>query len=180
MSAPEQPQDQRDLLAERVQLLGGIRALGADYADFTRGFAIWLGLHATDAAALVEILYAEDTGTPLSPVKLSERIGLTSGATTTLLNRLERAGHVIRSREHTDRRVVTLRTSTDIQGPAIQFFETLGRHLDALLAHHKPEQLTQVNAFFDDLHTTMKTALAEEVPPLRLAQPARDHHTPLS
>ncbi len=145
-----------------------------DYANFTRGFATWLGLPATDAAALVEILYAEDTDTPLSPVKLSERIGLTSGATTTLLNRLERAGHVVRSREHTDRRVVTLRTSTDIQGPAIQFFETLGRHLDAMLAHHTPDQLSQVNIFLDNLHATMNAALAEEVPPLRLASPAAD------
>ena len=156
----------RDALAERVRLLGAIRAVGADYAAFTRSFATWLGLHAAAAAALVEILFAEDSGTPLSPARLAERVGLTSAATAPLLDRLERAGHVVRSREHTDRRVVTLRTSADIQGPAVQFFATLGRHLDALLARHSPEQLALVEAFLDELHATMGAALAEEVPPL--------------
>lgn len=184
MRTPE-ANSQRDVLAERVRLLGGIRAVGADYADFTRSFASWLGLHPTDAAALVEILFAEDSGTPLSPARLSDRIGLTSGATTAALNRLERAGHVVRSREHTDRRVVTLRTSNDIQGPAVQFFATLGRHLDALLASYSPSQLTQVNTFLDELHTTMTRALAEGVPPLdrqrrqpAAAEPPHGHQDP--
>lgn len=51
---------------------------------------------------------AEQRGEPLSPDRLSERVSLSSGATTTLITRRERAHHVVRTREHSDRRVVTL------------------------------------------------------------------------
>ena len=59
---------------QRDRLMDGLRAFGANYTEFTRRFAGFLGLHSTDAAALAEILYAEDKGTPLSPARLSERI----------------------------------------------------------------------------------------------------------
>lgn len=57
---------------------------------------------------MVEILAAEERGLPLTPARLAERIALTTGATSTLLNRLETSGHIVRTREHSDRRVVTL------------------------------------------------------------------------
>ncbi len=104
---------------------------------------MFLGLHSTDAAALAEILYAEDKGTPMTPARPGERISLTSGATTTLLNRLERAEHVVRTRERTDRRVVTLRSSPRIVGPAREFFAPLGDALDAMLSQYSPELLGQ-------------------------------------
>ncbi|MFD8935776.1 hypothetical protein ACFV0R_11000 [Streptomyces sp. NPDC059578] len=49
-----------DLEEQRDRLMEGLRAFGANYTEFTRRFASWLGLHSTDAAALAEILYAED------------------------------------------------------------------------------------------------------------------------
>ena len=92
MAEAEADADRLERRLDRV--LTGLRSFGADYAEFTRRFAASLGLHTTDAAALVEILYAEDRGTPLSPARLAERIGLSSGATTALLNRLETAGYM--------------------------------------------------------------------------------------
>ncbi|PSK93674.1 DNA-binding MarR family transcriptional regulator [Murinocardiopsis flavida] len=158
MAAPEPER----LAEHRTRILGGLRGFGADYTEFTRRFADSLGLHPTDAAALAEILYAEDKGAPLTPSRVSERVSLTSGATTALLNRLERAGHIVRTREHTDRRVVTLRSSKDIEQPARRFFAPLARHLDAMLAQYPPELLEQIEAFLDHLGTTMDAALAEE------------------
>ncbi|MFI0354580.1 MarR family winged helix-turn-helix transcriptional regulator [Actinomadura sp. 9N407] len=158
MEAP----DPSDLAAHRGQILGGLRVFGANYTEMTRRFARWLGLHSTDAAALAEILYAEDKGEPLTPSRLSERISLSSGATATLLNRLETAGHVVRTRENTDRRVVTLRSSPQIQAPAIEFFAPLARHMDAMLAQYPPELLERFEGFLDHLSTTMEEVLAEE------------------
>ena len=88
-----------------------LQAYGANFTELSRRFAAWQGLHSTDAAALLEISAAENRGDPLSPARLGQRISLSSGATTALLNRLEAAGHLVRTREHSDRRVVTLHTT---------------------------------------------------------------------
>lgn len=107
-------------------------------------------------------LYAEDIGIPISPARLSKRISLSSGATTTLLNRLERAGHIVRTREHADRRRVTIRSSSQIAGPAIEFFAPLGRNLDAMLAGYSSAELERVEGFLEDLRATMATTIADQ------------------
>ncbi|MGW4128770.1 MULTISPECIES: MarR family winged helix-turn-helix transcriptional regulator [Amycolatopsis] len=151
-----------DVAARSASLLDGLRSFGANYTEFTRRFADWLGLHATDAAALVEILYAEDTGSPLSPARLGERIALTSGATTNLLNRLENLGYVVRTRENTDRRVVTLRSGTDIQAPAREFFGPFSAGLAALVAEYPPEEIERFEGFLRQLKSTMDDVLEEQ------------------
>nr|CTQ91817.1 Transcriptional regulator, MarR family [Kibdelosporangium sp. MJ126-NF4] len=139
-----------------MRILDGLRAFGADYTDITNKFATWLGLHSTDAAALVEILYAEDHGAPLSPTQLSERLSLTTGATTNLLNRLERLGHIVRSREHADRRKVTIRSSTQIEEPAREFFAPFSAQLDSLVSRYTPEELARFEDFLDGLRSILR------------------------
>ncbi|MGX2993024.1 MarR family winged helix-turn-helix transcriptional regulator [Streptomyces sp. JNUCC 64] len=151
-----------DLEQQRDRLMDGLRGFGANYTEFTRRFAVWLGLHSTDAAALAEILYAEDKGTPLSPARLSERVSLSSGATTILLNRLEAAGHVVRTREHTDRRVVTLRSSPRIRPRAEEFFAPYSERMTAAMAQYPPERLKEFEDFVAHLRGTMDALLADE------------------
>jgi DNA-binding MarR family transcriptional regulator len=62
-----------------------------------------LGLHATDIRA-VRLLREE----PLTAGALGEGVGLTGAATTALIDRLEKAGYVVRERETLDRRKVTV------------------------------------------------------------------------
>ncbi|WP_328303941.1 MarR family transcriptional regulator [Streptomyces sp. NBC_00435] len=140
----------------------GLRTYGGHYTELGRRFAAWLGLHSTDATAVLEIAAAEERGTPLSPARLSERIPLSTGATTALLNRLEAAGHVTRTREHSDRRVVTLRAGSHVQERADEFFGPLGHRLDAAMAHYPPELLERFASFVADLNATMDAHLAEQ------------------
>ena len=142
-----------------TRLLDGLRVFGAAYAELTRRFAESLGLHSTDARALIEILTAEDQGAPLTPARLAERIGLSSGATTNLVNRLERAGYVTRSREHTDRRVVTLRSSPGIGQPAGEFFAPLASRFAELVARHPDGELDAFESFLAGLRDTMDELL---------------------
>ncbi|MGW3471749.1 MarR family winged helix-turn-helix transcriptional regulator [Saccharopolyspora sp. NPDC000995] len=151
-----------DVAARSARLLDSLRGFGANYTELTGRFAAWLGLHATDAAALAEILYAEDKGTPLSPTRLSERLALTTGATTNLLNRLEKLGHIVRTREHADRRKVTLRSSPRIEKPAREFFGPFGDGLRALVAQYPPEQLDRFEDFLNRLRATMNDPPAEQ------------------
>ncbi|MFE4213967.1 MarR family winged helix-turn-helix transcriptional regulator [Streptomyces sp. NPDC056844] len=147
--------------AQRERLMEGLRVYGGHYAELSRRFAAWLGLHSTDATAVLEIAAAEERGTPLSPARLSERIALSTGATTALLNRLETAGHITRTREHSDRRVITLRSGPHIQERADEFFGPLAHRLDATMAHYPPELLARFESFVTDLNSTMDAHLAD-------------------
>ncbi|AWK13158.1 MarR family winged helix-turn-helix transcriptional regulator [Streptomyces spongiicola] len=100
MAGPAGPEG-RDLQAFAVEL----RRLNGEMNRLVHGFAATQGLHATDVQALAAIL---DSDTPLTPGRLREHLGLTSGAVTACLDRLERAGHIRRSRDSKDRRVVHL------------------------------------------------------------------------
>ncbi|MFF2042755.1 MarR family winged helix-turn-helix transcriptional regulator [Kitasatospora sp. NPDC058170] len=162
----------RDGVAEqRERLMESLRTYGGRYTELGRRFAAWLGLHSTDATAVLEIAAAEERGTPLSPARLSERISLSTGATTALLNRLEAAGHITRAREHSDRRVVTLRSGAHIQERADEFFGPLAHRLDSAMSHYPPQLLEQFEAFMADLNATMDAHLAEQGP----AAPASAH-----
>ncbi|MFF1869837.1 MarR family transcriptional regulator [Streptomyces sp. CB03911] len=150
--------------AQRERLIEGLRIYGGHYAELGRRFAAWLGLHSTDATAVLEIAAAEERGAPLSPARLSERIALSTGATTALLNRLEAAGHITRSREHPDRRIVTLRSGAHIQARADEFFGPLAHRLDSAMAGYPPELLQRFEAFVADLNATLEGHLAEQKP----------------
>ncbi|QKW18419.1 MarR family transcriptional regulator [Kitasatospora sp. NA04385] len=150
--------------ARRERLMEGLRTYGGHYAELSRRFAAWLGLHSTDATAVLEIAAAEERGAPLSPARLSERISLSTGATTALLNRLEAAGHITRTREHSDRRVVTLRGGPHIQERADEFFGPLARRLDAAMSPYPPQLLERFEQFVTELNATMDAHLAEPGP----------------
>ncbi|MFF2728862.1 MarR family winged helix-turn-helix transcriptional regulator [Streptomyces sp. NPDC058008] len=165
----------RDGVAERRErLMEALRVYGGHYAELSRRFAAWLGLHSTDATAVLEIAAAEERGTPLSPARLSERIPLSTGATTALLNRLEAAGHITRAREHSDRRIVTLRSGSHIQERADEFFGPLAHRLDATMSPYPPGVLEQFEVFMADLNTAMDSHLAERDPVARRSPRAPD------
>jgi len=94
---------------DRSEVLERLRDHTTAFDESVRQLAAALGVPTTDTTALAEVIWAETAGRALSPARLSERLHLTSGATTALINRLEGGGHLERSRESADRRVVTLR-----------------------------------------------------------------------
>jgi len=143
------------MTAQHAAIVESLRTYASIDNEITHHLAKWLGVHSADAGALAEILNAEAKGTPLSPARLAKRISLSSGATTALLNRLETAGYLVRSREHTDRRVVTLRSVAAVTEPANDFFLPLARRLDAMMSSYSPEQLAQFEQLLDDINATM-------------------------
>ncbi len=93
----------------QIDVLEGLQAWTVGSAELNHHLARWTGLPTSDADALGHVVWAAEGGSPLTPRELSRRIGMTSGATTILLDRLAAAGMLARSREHADRRRVTLR-----------------------------------------------------------------------
>lgn len=139
------------------QLIRTLTAYGATHAQVGREFAASAGLHSTDATALVEILAAEERGHPLTPARLSERIGLTFGSTSTLLNRLEAVDHIERIRDQADRRVVTLRTTPGVHEIADRFFQPLGEQITELLSAYPEQTILEFDRLLRDIRDLMST-----------------------
>ncbi|MFI7382859.1 MarR family winged helix-turn-helix transcriptional regulator [Streptomyces sp. NPDC049813] len=134
-----------DLQALGVQL----RRLNGELNRLVHGFAAGQGLHPTDVQALAAIL---DSAEPLTPGALRQRLGLTSGAVTACVDRLERAGHVTRVRESTDRRVVHLRYVPGAQARARRYFGPLAQAADRVRGGYSAPELAVVLRFLGDLN----------------------------
>ncbi|HWS31591.1 MAG TPA: MarR family transcriptional regulator [Actinoplanes sp.] len=134
-----------------TDLLQLLRRYTDAHLEMTRHLARELGVHVTDAVAVAEILWASSVGEPLSPASLAERVGLTSGATANLLNRLESAGHIVRSREDADRRVVRLRLTPAAHATTTTFFTPSAERLDAALRRYDDADLELMERLLADL-----------------------------
>ena len=140
---------------QRERIIDGLRAYASGQSELGREFARRSRLHVTDSAAIVAILRAEERGRPLTPARLAEKIGLTSGATSILLNRLEDAGHITRVRGHADRRIVTLHSTSAVHESADAFFEPLHLRLLALMERYPPDQLDLIEEFVTEMRSTV-------------------------
>lgn len=125
----------------RADVVDRLRAFASADSELGREFARSRSMHPSDAAAVVEILTAEAHGQVLTPARLAERIGLSAGATSTLLNRLESAGHIVRTHDHADRRIVGLQSTPQIHHDAETFFAPVAEALDATLSRYTAKQL---------------------------------------
>ncbi|GGS58484.1 MarR family winged helix-turn-helix transcriptional regulator [Actinokineospora fastidiosa] len=106
-----------------------LRRLTVESDRFAEMFAEVHGVHRTDMNALAVIMDAAKAGTPLSPTALAAALNLSNSATTSLLDRLERAGHVERIRSARDRRKIELRMRDQARELGIAFFAPLRQEL---------------------------------------------------
>lgn len=136
-------------------LVEGLRAHGRAYRSVERRFGTDMGLHSTDATALVEIMEAQEAGRPLTQSELGQRVGLTAGATSSLLNRLEDQGHIERVRSRVDRRVVSLRATQETEAMVERFFRPLGERVGSVMSSFSPAVLAEVERFLVDVTTVM-------------------------
>jgi DNA-binding MarR family transcriptional regulator len=107
-------------------------------------------LHPTDAGALAEIIYAEDRGAPISPAELSRRLALSKPALSACLNRLEEVGHIVRTRESVDRRVVTLRCDSRIYRHAEKFFVGISSRMASIVEKLSDQDVDLILSFLKD------------------------------
>jgi DNA-binding MarR family transcriptional regulator len=150
---------ERDRLREEIVNL--LRSYSVEAQHVGHAFAQRHGLHPTDLQALIAVMHAEGRGEPLTPGRLGEAIGLSSGATTAAIDRLERAGHLRRSRESTDRRVVHLRYGEPGMALAVQFFGPLGKRTDQVMADFSDAELALVRRFLSGMQDALSSHHAD-------------------
>lgn len=87
----------------------------------------------------------------LTPSRLGWLLGLTSGGTTALVQRLEREGHVVREPHPADRRSWLLRLTPAIERRAAESLAPLVEAVDAIVAALPEDDRRTVSAFLDDV-----------------------------
>lgn len=152
------PGSTADELAIEV-LMEALRTWTATFGEFGRRFGAAAGLHVTDSDALIHVINAEDKGAPLTQSELSRRIGLSAGATSSLLNRLEEAGYIERRRDRADRRVVTLRSTPTVHERVEAFFAAVGADLNDVMAAYPEETVVR----FGEAITAMTAVMARHL-----------------
>ena len=127
------------------RLGAAVQGYQAAVDDFDREVARLLGINTTDARCL-EILIQETSG--LTPRELADRLGLTTGSATTMLDRLEKVGYVTRSAHPSDRRKLLVHATATARERA---FELIGPLVDdgrrTLLSRYSAEQLELITEF---------------------------------
>ncbi|GLY00541.1 MULTISPECIES: MarR family transcriptional regulator [Actinoplanes] len=141
----------------RTELVDLLNAYSSEAQHIGHAFAGRHRLHATDMHALLAVMHAERRGEPLTPGRLGEQIGLSSGATTALIDRLERGGHLRRSRESADRRVVHLRYGEAGMALALAFFTPMAPRTDAVMEQFGTDELLVVERFLQGMLGTLVT-----------------------
>ncbi|MFC8345814.1 MarR family winged helix-turn-helix transcriptional regulator [Streptomyces sp. NPDC057280] len=128
---------------ERVleELSAVSRRYMASYALFNQALADHLGLHPTDLQCL-NLLTLE--GGPVTTGRIAELTGLTTGSATRLVDRLERAGYVVRERDVVDRRRVLVTTVPEKIVEFGRVWDRLGGGWVALFDDLDAEQLALI------------------------------------
>lgn len=132
---------------DQVVVMQRLRDWAVAFDELHRHLAAWTALPASDANALGQVVWADEQGEPLSPAQLSRQIGMTSGATTVLVDRLEAAGHVTRHRESVDRRRVTLRPTQESRTGYRRFLAFSGAEIATAVGDADPGELRVVESF---------------------------------
>jgi len=104
-------------LSAKIQATGfALQEYQAAVDDFDREMARILGVNGTDLRCL-EILIG-DSDAEVTPRMIADRLALTTGSVTTMLDRLERAGLIARTPHATDRRKTVVEITPEARARA--------------------------------------------------------------
>jgi DNA-binding MarR family transcriptional regulator len=124
-----------------LEIVHLLRAVTVELGLHSARFANRNGMHTTDVRALIALLDAARAGEEMTAGRLGGALGLNSAGTTSLLDRLERAGHVRRVRGPQDRRKVVVEVDQRAVELGWSFFGPLiGRAVELLEGYDERER----------------------------------------
>ncbi|MGA7205481.1 MAG: MarR family transcriptional regulator [Specibacter sp.] len=146
------------------RLLASMREFSLESDRYVERVASLHGLHRTDLNALGYLVRPDLADNAMTPGKLGDALHLSSPATTALVDRLERAGHVNRQRSETDRRQVQLAMTDHARSVGRELFAPLAAHMSTALVNYSPDELAVVQRFLAEMTeatVAAKNSLAE-------------------
>src|SRR5246500_5927261 len=142
------------LLGELEEAMRRSSAQGVLYGQAVANVA---GIANSDLECM-DILYLEGR---VTAGRLSEVTGLTTGAITGVVDRLEKAGLVRRERDESDRRKVFIVTVAENVGKIGRFYEPMQRAMHVLWDTYTDAELKLLLRFSNDSYRTMLSATEE-------------------
>jgi len=130
-----------DLVA---QVIRGSREFSIGTVLFHQSVGQILGINVTDMKCL-DMMVLNGSA---SPTELAERTGLSSGATTAMIDRLQQAGLIERHRHPKDRRGTILLLTKRAMRRLPFLFESLGKAMTALLSGYSQKELEVLADYF--------------------------------
>jgi DNA-binding MarR family transcriptional regulator len=136
-------------MSDRERIMESLVRFIASVVLNNHAVAQQLGLGPTDSQFMTLL----DVHGPLTPGRLAELSGLTSGTVTGVIDRLEKAGFVRRERDTEDRRkVIVRRDATAVEQRMHPAYAEHGQSVQKLLDQRSPEELAVIAAFLRDLN----------------------------
>ncbi len=134
------------------EVLSHLRFLGREMGAMSRAVSRSMGLHHTQLRALEQLLRHEE----VSPGDLSRTLGLSTGATTALIDNLEAMGHLRRVRPPGDRRRVALEITDSAKQESESAFRPLRARFREMTDGYSEEELRVLDRFLGDLRDAIR------------------------
>jgi DNA-binding MarR family transcriptional regulator len=154
------------------ELIGVNRAYQTAVEKMDEAFCKLLGVNRTDGRCLDVI----DQRPGLTAGELAEAVGLSPGAVTTVLDRLEERGFVTRSRDPNDRRRVTLKMTPEANRLAWEAYGPLGEMGGPFIAALSDKELEAVIRFLRGGTEINERRAAEVLEQAAAAGASNDEH----
>ena len=129
----------------KKRALMAVRDYGIHLTLFRNAMDEWAGLNTTDMECL-RLLFLKGIATP---TELARHTGLTSGATTAMLDRLEKAGFIERRPNPDDRRGTLIAPAKSASEKVALWFESARKAQDALISSYSESELEIIADVFE-------------------------------
>ncbi len=129
----------------KQRALAAVRDYGVELALFRSAMNEWAGINAADMEWL-RLLFANGSA---SPSELARHTGLTSGATTAMLDRLEQAGLIERQPNLHDRRGTVIVPAQGASDKAAGWFASARQAQDELMSNYQEHELEIIADVFE-------------------------------
>ena len=155
----------RTISAHRQELLQKLQDLGRKISTQTvflhQAIAQTVGLNATDTKC-VDLIASDPTGS-ITAGRLSDLTGLTTGAITHIVDRLEKRGIVERVRDTADRRRIFIRVKPESLAPLAPTYESVGAAYLALSEQYTDSDLALICEYMERASETAERLLSEVI-----------------
>ena len=129
----------------KKRALMAVRDYGVNLTQFRNAMSEWAGLNVTDMECL-RLLFQKGITTPS---ELSRITGLTSGATTAMLDRLEKAGLIERRPNPNDRRGTLIAPASSSGEKAAAWFTSARTAQEELISSYSESELEIIADVFE-------------------------------
>lgn len=129
----------------KKRVLMAVRDYGVHLTLFRNAMSEWVGLNVTDMECL-RLLFLKGVATPS---ELSRHTSLTSGATTAMLDRLEKAGFIVRRPNPDDRRGTLIVPTKSSSAKAASWFESARNAQEELISSYSESELEIIAGVFE-------------------------------